>query len=72
MRYKRVIVLSPAPKQVYANDSARRESYEEACELGDRIRLAWGKHPNLRLTRLDGWPHKLSEIREHVLAAISD
>jgi hypothetical protein len=36
------------------------------------IRLAWGQHPNLRLTRLDGWTHKLSEIREHVLAAISD
>ena len=71
-RYRRVIVLAPAPKHLYVQDGARRETYEQACELSDRIRAAWGQHPDLRLTRLDGWAHKLEEIREHVLRAIPD
>lgn len=72
VRYRRVIVLSPAPKAIYAQDAARRETYEQACELGDRIRIAWARHPDMCVTHLDGWEHKLAEIREHVLRAIPD
>lgn len=71
-RYKRVIVLSPPPAHVYKQDGARRETYEEACELGDRIIKAWTGHPDVRHAKLESWSHKLEQVRGFVLGAAED
>ena len=52
-KYQLVICLEMPPKHVYEqhryNNPARKESYEEAFLLGEKIKEVWKGHPNLHL-----------------------
>lgn len=70
-RYKLVVCLDVPPRNVYeahkANNSARKESYEEARVLGDRIREVWQNHPNfVFVSNDDGWDAKVAKVREEI------
>ena len=49
--YEGVLHMRVAPREYYtcANNSARTESYPEACDLDDKTLRAWRGHPNLMI-----------------------
>lgn len=71
-RYTRVIHLATAPQAFFKNDTARKESYDEARKLGALMQIAWSGHSDLRFAKLENWDHKMAQITEYVLDAIKD
>lgn len=67
--YDLVIYLSRPPAEVYerekANNPARGETYEQACEVGLRTLKAWGFHQNMHIagTSYDTWDQKVAHAR---------
>jgi CYTH domain-containing protein/predicted ATPase len=62
-QYDIVICLEVPPKEIYEktkqNNPARRETYEEAFALGEKIKKAWGGHPNFHIVQnCDDWEKK--------------
>ena len=69
--YKLIICLDVAPEDIYelkkANNSARSETYKEACEKGDRVRRVWQNHPNFVFVSNDGgWDEKVRKVKEAI------
>lgn len=71
-RYARVIHLATAPRTHFKNDKARKESYEDAHALGGLVQLAWQKHRDMRLAKLENWEHKMAQIIEYIADLIRD
>lgn len=70
-RYTAIIILDVPPKNVYdakkANNPARRETHEEATELGRRISQAWSGHPNvIHIGNFNSFNEKYAAIRSVV------
>jgi CYTH domain-containing protein/predicted ATPase len=62
-QYDAVICLEVPPKDIYEktkkNNPARGETYEEALALGEKIKEAWGGHPNFVIvSNSDTWKEK--------------
>ncbi|MDD5144861.1 MAG: AAA family ATPase [Candidatus Pacebacteria bacterium] len=62
-RYQLVIYLELPPREVYEkfrkNNPARKETYEEAFQRGERLKEAWKDHPNfLIISNYKSWEEK--------------
>lgn len=74
-RYDRVLVLDVPPKEVYqqyaGNNAARSEGFEQAQELGRRIKEAWGAHPHFEIIQNQGgMEQKTAEVMNALRALI--
>lgn len=74
-RYDAVLVLDVPPEEVYqqhsGNNSARFEGFEQAQELGRRIKEAWGTHPRFELImNHGGMEQKIAEVMKALSALI--
>jgi predicted ATPase len=70
-RYKLVVCLDVPPGDIYdihkANNPARKETYEEARQLGDKIKEVWQNHPNFVFVSNDGgWDAKVAKVKEAI------
>ncbi|MDP3792461.1 MAG: AAA family ATPase [bacterium] len=70
-RYKLVLCLDVAPRDTYElkkyNNPSRSETYEEACEKGNKVRQVWQNHPNFIFIPNDGgWNEKIRKVQEAI------
>lgn len=71
-RYAAVIHLATAAKgaekyYTLANNAARSESPEKACEIDDRLMTAWTGHPHLRVVGNDcGFEEKINRVLKEI------
>lgn len=68
-QYDAVLCLDVPPGDVYhankANNPARSETYEQACDLGERIVKAWVRHPHFVMVGNGaGWFDKERAVRK--------
>jgi CYTH domain-containing protein/predicted ATPase len=68
--YDSVVYISIPPKDIYelnkANNPARRENFEQAKELGDKILEAWQWHPSLYKATSDSWEEKVQAVKKYL------
>lgn len=74
-RYAAVICLGLPPKDVYSekmlNNPARKESFEEAEALQEKILTVWCKHPNFNFVNDDSWDEKVQNVMDTIEGFIS-
>ncbi|MFA6042868.1 MAG: AAA family ATPase [Patescibacteria group bacterium] len=75
-RYSSVFCLEIPSRAIYeqhkADNLVRRESYEEACALGEAMQRVWCGHPNYTFIRnADSWEAKFETIRNAFLRKIA-
>ncbi|KKT81250.1 MAG: hypothetical protein A3B99_05140 [Candidatus Yanofskybacteria bacterium RIFCSPHIGHO2_02_FULL_44_12b] len=75
-KYDGVICLDVPPRDVYngqkANNQARSETYEQACQLRDRMVSVWRGHPNfVFVPNGSGWEEKKRLIADALENLIS-
>lgn len=73
-RYDSVICLGAPPSKAYEankhNNPARKESYDQAVELGRKIHAAWKGHPRFHFVDGDTWKEKVRQARAAVMECI--
>jgi len=72
LQYDLVLCLDAPPREIYEkhgrDNPARRESYEEATALGERIVTVWRRSPNFRLIKGDGsWKTKSRVAKREIV-----
>lgn len=75
-RYDEVLCLQMPPEHVYEaecrNNPARRENYELARQLGQRVTEAWCGHPTCHLIESgDSWEAKVARVRTKLEARLA-
>lgn len=66
--YNKVIYMSVPPKDIYelkkTNNPARKETYQQACELGEKIHRVWKSHPSFHEADDRNWDEKVKKVRD--------